>query len=77
MAYESDFHDHPQVEDEEVEIEIKFQKREALNNPDIFSKKPKMTPEQFERGVYSRLIGHQKKKEKKIAKMKIQVIPFS
>ena len=35
-----------------------------------------ITPEQFERGVYTRLMGHHKKKEKKIAKMKIQVSGF-
>ena len=47
------------------EIEIKVE-----NFDDI---KPKMSAVRFEKDVYTRLMGHQKKKEKKIAKMKIEV----
>jgi len=54
-----------QDDEEEIEIEIKVE--------DLCQNSQKITPSRFETDVYSRLMGHQLKKQKKIAKMKIEV----
>lgn len=63
----SDFSD---LEGDEEEIEVEIQIQEEI---EVKSKIPQITVKKFEQGFYQRSMFYQKKKEKKLAKLKIEV----